>query len=72
MTTHYQAGRDAYHAWAFSPACAQFDINAPAAVAAPFFLPPVEEANLQMSRPLPPDRLDWLRGFEDARRDAQS
>lgn len=67
MTAHYQAGRAAYQAWVRSPACAQFSRDTPAAVAARFFLPPVEEANMQMARPLPADRADWLRGFEDAR-----
>lgn len=70
MSDPYQAGRDAYAAWATSPACAQFSRDTPAAVAARFFLPPVDEANMQMSRPLPADRADWLRGFEDARAEA--
>lgn len=67
MADAYDEGREAYRVWVTSPVTAQFDPETPAEVAMRYFLPPIEQSMAQFVQPLPADRREWLRGFEDAR-----
>ena len=64
---HYNAGQAAYHAWKTSPHFQQFARTAPVEEVMRLFLPPISQDLVQVSRPLPKDRQEWLQGFNDAK-----
>lgn len=66
---YYQLGKIAYKAWATSPLLAQFDKHAPAKDVMRLFLPPVPQDMMQVARPMPKEYREWLRGFEDEKRE---
>ena len=38
--------------------------HVPGDVAIKYFMPPVKESNIQMAQPLPPERVEWIKGWD--------
>ena len=68
----FVAGRRARRAFVTSVLYAAYDNALPPEEAMKLFLPPVSESLVQIARPLPQDRQDWIRGWEEERAEAEA
>ena len=66
MSDDYEEGKSAHRVYHASQAFAGLSRHITAEDAAKLFLPNVPQDMMQVSRPLPKARQEWIRGWKDA------
>lgn len=65
MMTDYEEGREAAEQYFNSRCYAQFTRDITGEHAIKFFKPPVNESLMMVYSPMPKDRAEWMKGFDD-------